>query len=108
MDLSNAKLQRIDAPGPATTGGDVAYVNGSAIDVDCVLDEPTSNQKYLLGAVISSATAVLYVHGTGLTIEKGYRVVVRLEDEAAVTYRVIYKRNRVKDSVSHWELFLQV
>lgn len=105
MDLSNAKLLRIDTPGTAV-GGDVPYTSGATIDVDVVLDEPTSSQKHTLGSVISGATAVMYVQQT--VVRKAYRLLVQLEGEAAVLYRVVHVRDRVKDSVTHRECFLQV
>lgn len=107
----NGVLTRIDVPS-ASVSGDVVFTNGSALEVDATIGQPTREQRFTLGAAISDATAVIYVMQAdlpaGQAIEEGYRVVANLEDEAAVTYGVI-KRALVKfGDLSHYELFCKV
>jgi hypothetical protein len=114
--IINATLLRVDSPGVPTGGGDVPYVTGPAISVECCLDQPTSSQKFTLGAVIADAEAVLYVGKDelaaampGVALARQMRVLMQLKDENASTlYEVLYARDRVHDFQSHFECYLKV
>src|SRR6266487_1870624 len=100
MNLSNAKLLRVDVPSVGGGGG-ITFANGAAIEVDCVIDAVKSGQRFTLGAVISEATAVMYLMReeipAGTAIEKGYRVLAQLDGEPQQTYLVEWKNPRIKD-----------
>jgi hypothetical protein len=86
MNLSNAKLLRVDVPGPPV-GGNKSFTNGAALAIDCVLDAVKSQQRFTIGAAISDATAVMYLMRdnipAGTAIDKGYRVLAQLDGEPA-------------------------
>lgn len=109
--LTNATLLRIDTAAPAANGVGVAFIEGAALSVPCILDEPTNTQRWTLGAAIGGASAVLYVMvdelPAGTVLDKGMRVVAQLEGHASATYGVVVCRTRVKDEVGHYELFLE-
>jgi hypothetical protein len=107
--LTNGKLLRVDVPAAASGAGDVTFANGPALAINCLLDEVTSAQRFVLGVIAADAVGVLYVSlaDSPPTIEARYRVTAQLDGSAAKTYQVIYVRNRVLGEVSHLEVYLK-
>jgi hypothetical protein len=62
--IVNGTLKRIDAPASINPAGEVTYATGAAIAVGVTIDEPTSSQRWSLGASIKDVTAVIYAAST--------------------------------------------
>jgi hypothetical protein len=81
VNLWNAKLQRIDHASAVDKRGSVTYSDGDAIEVQCVIDEPSMAQRATLGAEIKDLAQVLYVVAknlpAGQTLASGDRVLVQ-------------------------------
>lgn len=80
MDLFNAILDSITAPGAPTPEGDATIPPPVALTpaVRCVLDQVKHSQRVSLGALVKEATAVLYVLKSrlpaGVKPAKGYEL----------------------------------
>lgn len=107
--ISNAVLSRIDVPGTPTPQGAIAYTTGTTIAVRVAFDEVTRSQSWSLSSLIKDAQAVAYVlESAGVTIDRGYRLVIALDGRAASTWEVTYVRDRVKGGgLGHRECFVK-
>jgi hypothetical protein len=110
--IQNATLLRIDTPGPASTGGDLPYVEGASIAVRCCLSSPNSMQRWTIDQLQLQATATLYVRLTDLAtavLDRTFRVLVTLDHDASVqtSYRVEHVTKQYKGELSHLQCLLR-
>jgi hypothetical protein len=115
--ITNANLTRIDAPPTVAMDNSRTWVEGDSIAVRVAVDQPTTGQKWIVGAEIKEATAVMYVEKRGgqdslnsgiLSPSSGGRAVLMLDgDTVATMYQVLSVINRRKGSVSHDEVYLK-
>lgn len=108
--LTNAAIKRIDVAGEPDVANQRTYTEGSAIDHRVAVDDPMTSQKWVPGAEVKDATAVVYLkaEATAPAIRKGDRLLVRIDTEAADRPLLqVYKVNdRILRGVSHQEIYL--
>ncbi len=110
--LENATITRIDRiTGTNPMGGEIV-ATGATVAIGCFADEVTNSQRFTLGAVIKNADRVVYVEKDALDQAgedppaEGDRITVALEDEAAMTGRILVLKDRVLDGLAHFECYL--
>ncbi len=103
-ELSNATLQRIDAPGVRNGAGSLPpYAPGPAMAVRCVIDEPTFVLRRLIDDLELSSTSVLYVFladlptAASVLIRNG-QVLVQQDGMDPVLYRIDWTKPRASDA----------
>lgn len=109
---TNGLLTRIDTISGVDVAGAVSFATGDAIAAECVIDEPTSSQRFVLGAAIADVSAVIYVAlddlPAGQQLQQGFRLVANQDGEESIVYRVIKRQLRVFFDITHFELFCKV
>lgn len=107
--LTNGTLLRIDVPGLEAGDGSYPLVEGTSMSLRVAVDQPKTGQKWILGAVVKEATAVMYVRSTAsLGIVPKGRVLVAKDTEAAgVLYTVLHVIDQVNKGTSHLEVYLR-
>lgn len=105
--LTNATILRIDTPGIPAGNGVAALVTGPAIATRASWQDPKSGRKWILGATVSDATAVLYVEGN-LAVAPESIVTIRVDGESADrAYLVLYAAPQVGMSMVNTEIYLK-
>ena len=111
-DLSNATLSSLQLVSGAGPTGLPAYA--AAVDLGAarvVLAAVSFSQKWVLGAVLGTATAVIYVPAdvlpAGARPDKGALLVAALDEDpaGALTYELTYVRPWAMDGISYFECF---
>ena len=105
--LTNATILRIDTPGTPAGNGVVPLVTGAAISTRCSWQDPKSGRKWILGATVSDATAVLYVEGN-VAVVPGSVATLRVDGEVADRqYLVVAVSPQVGLSMTNTEVYLK-
>lgn len=104
--LTNATITRIDSVGTPSPTGAMSYTEGALIACRCCLDEPRTGQKWIIGATIKEATAVVYVQEQ--VVQPGMRMVVAADGESDVVYLVLHVVRRIHGGVTHCECYLKI
>ncbi len=111
MDLSNAKIIRIDRLSGVDGNGTPTFATGAPIAVKCIVDDPRFHHMQKLGAAIKDVAGILYVMSDQLgtnTFASGDRVLIQMNDEEAQTlYELQQLSHRVKDALTHYEAALK-
>lgn len=104
--LTNGTITRIDAAPMQGPDGSCAFIEGAATEVRCAIDQPRTGQKWIVGAAIREASAVIYIQGVAGPITVGGRVVVRVDGESADRlYEVLHLVSHSKGSLTHHEVY---
>ena len=94
-------------PGVPAADGVATLVVGPAIAVEASWQDPKSGRKWILGATVSDATAVLYVEGN-LPVASESVATIRVDGESADrSYLVLYAAPQVGLSMTNTEIYLK-
>jgi hypothetical protein len=106
--LTNATILRIDAAAAKGPDGTETWTEGSAVSIRCSWQRPRTGQKWIEGAAIADAAAVLYVGGNRSgAIESNGRVLVRVDGESADRLYTVLAVEPAVGGLSNTEVYLK-
>lgn len=107
--LTNATILRIDRAPTVGLDNSRTYVEGASTDLRCSWQDPKTGRKWIIGAAIADANAVLYVPGDReADFQLDGRVLIQVDREAATRiYTVLAAKPMVGLGLSNTEVYLK-
>ena len=107
--LTNATITRIDGAPAVLPDNSRVYTEGASTSVRCSWQDPKTGRKWILGAAVSDANAVLYVEGNQSAVfALEGRALIQVDGESSARlYLVLAVSPQVGLSMTNTEVYLK-